>query len=60
LGCKKQKAPLDLQRIAIGSAWPWAGNAHLAPEWKNWLRGSGNNSASEFPGTPGYDYAAIL
>jgi hypothetical protein len=60
LGWKKQKAPLDLQRIAIGSAWRRAGNVHLARERKNWLRGSGNNPASEFPDTLSYDYAAIL
>jgi hypothetical protein len=48
LGWKKQKAPLDLQRIVIGSAWPWAGNVHLARERKSWLRDSGNNPASEF------------
>src|SRR4029453_6350678 len=48
LGCKKQKAPLDSQRIAIGSDWPWAGNVHLAREPKNWLGSSPDNPASGF------------
>src|SRR5207248_5420400 len=43
LGCKKQRAPLDLRPIAIGLAWPWAENVHRALERKNWLRGRAKN-----------------